>query len=95
MKTDNLNEETIVRMLQAHERRAAEQRLHGELADRYGHYRRQADLRHYALTGCLLVAFCGVLIAVTPVARAAATSPCTLEQRITAIDTSEQIIQAL
>lgn len=95
MKADNQNEETIERMLQAHIRHAAEQRLRDELGSHYRRYSRWADLRHYLVACCAIVLVLGGLWTASPAARAAATSPCSLGQRLTAIDTSEQIIHAL
>ena len=95
MKTNNLSEDSLTLLLQARERHAAENRLHRELAGRYAHLSRLAALRHHTLASCTALLLLLALWTATPAAQAAATSRCPLQQRIAAIDTSQQIIQAL
>ena len=95
MKTNTLNEVDIERMLLARARHAAEGRMLCDIDRNYRRYSRRVALHHYAATCCMLTVVCCILAVATPKARASATSRCTLEQRHTAIVTSEQIIHAL
>lgn len=90
-----MDEAAIERMLQAHVRQAAEERLHDDLGNRYQHYLHRAAMRHYAVSCCAIALMLWGLWGVTPEVRATATNPCTLQQRHAALDTSEKIIQAL